>query len=167
MTHRSKDQIIYGLFDSPSAFERAFQNLINAGIAIEDISLLMNEETHDRDFKLLERTKTKEGIAAGGLIGGALGGILGGVASLGAAITGVGLIVVGPMIAFAAAGSLMGGLIGHGVPREEAERLHQELHAGKMMIAVHARGPADIEFAQAILRAAHAEPISPTATLHA
>jgi hypothetical protein len=159
-----KEQIIYGLFDSRSTFERAFQNLLNAGIPIEDISLLMNEETHDRDFKFLEQTKTKEGIAAGGLLGGTLGGILGGVASLGAAITGIGLVVVGPMIAFAAAGGLIGGLIGHGVQREEAEHLHQELHAGKMMIAVHAHEPGGVEYAKAILRGAHGEPLETTAT---
>jgi hypothetical protein len=159
MKRHPKEEIIYGLFDSPERVERAYQKLIYAGIPIEDISLLMTEDARDRDFKMLTKTKTKEGVAAGSILGGTLGGILGGVASLGSAITGVGLVIVGPMLALAATGGLLGGLIGHGVPREEAERLHQEIHAGKAMIAVHTHDAEHTVYAKAILNNLHAEPV--------
>jgi uncharacterized membrane protein len=117
----------------------------------------MNEDVHDRDFKALERTRTKEGIAAGSLVGGALGGVLAGVVSLGSAITGIGLVIVGPALAFAAAGGLIGGLMGHGVEEGEAKRLHDELRAGKAMITVHIHDPQKVAVAEAILAANHAE----------
>jgi hypothetical protein len=63
--------------------------------------------------------------------------MLGGVAALGSAITGIGLVIVGPAIAFAAAGSLIGGLVGAGVPTDEAKRLQDEVNRGKALIAVH------------------------------
>src|SRR5947207_1806350 len=102
MKRHPDEEVIYGLFDSAKTVERAYKRLVDVGIAIEDISLLMSEDTHDRDFPMLEKKKTKEGVVAGGILGGTLGGILGGIASLGAAITGIGLIIVGPMIALAA-----------------------------------------------------------------
>jgi hypothetical protein len=63
--------------------------------------------------------------------------MLGGVAALGTAITGIGLIIVGPAVAFAAAGSLLGGLVGAGVPSEEAKRLQDEVNRGMALVAVH------------------------------
>lgn len=139
MKQNTKDPIIYELFPSSKELEPAYDALIRAGISFDDISLLMNEDVHERDFAMLDRNKTKEGIAAGSILGGTLGGVLGGVVGLGSAITGIGLVVVGPVLALAAAGGLIGGLIGHGVPEDEARVLHNELQSGKAMIAVHVR----------------------------
>lgn len=159
MKRHRKDQIIYELFSSPKDLEHAYDSLVRAGFALEDVSLLMNEDVHDRDFKMLERTKTKEGVAAGSLVGGALGGVLGGVVSLGSAITGIGLVIVGPALALAAAGGLIGGLMGHGVPEEEAKRLHDAIHEGKAMIAVHVNDPRRAQIALEIFKAFKGEPV--------
>jgi uncharacterized membrane protein len=159
MKRHPNEKIIYGLFEKPAELEHAYDSLVRSGIEVEDISLLMNEDVHDRDFKALDRTKTKEGAAAGSIVGGTIGGVLGGVVALGSAITGIGLVVVGPALALAAAGGLIGGLMGHGVPEDEAKHLHDELHAGKAMMAVHLRDPKKIVVAQEILKAYHGEPI--------
>jgi outer membrane lipoprotein SlyB len=163
MKRHPKEEIIYGLFDTPKHLEEAYHLLLAAGIKDDDISLLMTEDTHDRDFKMLEKNKAKEGVAAGGILGGTLGGILGGVASLGSVITGIGLVIVGPMIALAAAGGLLGGLIGHGMPKDEAERLQKEIHDGKTMMAVHVHDPHEIKRAKAIFRAADGEELAANA----
>lgn len=159
MKQRANEKILHELFDSAKQLERAYDSLVRAGIAIEDISLLMNEDVHDRDFAALERTKTKEGIVAGSIVGGTLGGVLGGVVALGSAITGIGLVVVGPALALAAAGGLIGGLVAHGVPEQEAKRLHDAIHDGRAMMAVHVRDPKTLEVVSEIFKAHRGEPI--------
>jgi uncharacterized membrane protein len=159
MKRNANEKIIYELFESPNHLEPAFNNLLSSGVSIDDISLLMNEDVHDRDFKVLERSKTKQGIAAGSIVGGALGGVLGGVVALGSAITGIGLVVVGPALALAAAGGLIGGLIGHGVPEDEAKHLHAELQSGKAMLAVHVYEPKMRATVEEIFRVSRGETI--------
>lgn len=137
--------ILYGLFDDRSTLEHAFAQLRGQSqIRLDDISLLFSEDVHDRDFAFLDRTRTKEGVLAGGAVGGVLGSIVAGMVSLGALATGVGLLAVGPIVGLAAAGGLVGGLVGHGVPEEVAGRLHAALHAGRVMMAVHTHDPAQI-----------------------
>jgi hypothetical protein len=157
MHAHKRPQIVYGLFTSPKHFVQAYRSLLDAHVSMDDISLLMSEDTHERDFRILSENWGKEGAAAGGIVGGTLGGFLGGVASLGTAITGLGMVVIGPMLALAATGGLLGGLIGHGIPKDEAERLSREISSGKSMIAVHVRAPIDVEKACAIFAAEKGE----------
>ncbi len=132
------EKILYALFDDRETLERAFQQLRGKSqLRLDDISLLLSEDVRDRDFAFLDRTKTKEGVLAGGAVGGVLGGIVAGMVSLGALATGVGLLAVGPIVGLAAAGGLVGGLVGHGVPEERAARLHAALHQGQVLMAVH------------------------------
>lgn len=152
--------IIHGLFDSCAEMEQALRTLVAEGVSIDDISVLMTEDTHDRDFKILDRTRARDGAVLGGLVGGTIGGILGGVTSLGTAITGVGLVIVGPILAIAATGGLIGGFIGHGIPAAEANRLQHEIHEGKAMLAVHPRNPDQAALARRVLASTHGEELS-------
>lgn len=141
-SHRREQQVVYAMFEDRGHIEAAFTELTKLGIAVEDISLVMSEDTHDRDFKLLERTKALKGAAAGGLMGGAIGGILGGLIGIGSIVTGgIGLIVMGPALAFGAAGGLFGGLLGRTVPDDRALVLKAELTEGKTLMAVHLSDP--------------------------
>ncbi|MCC7383180.1 MAG: hypothetical protein IT384_15180 [Deltaproteobacteria bacterium] len=161
MKRNPDERALYALFDSADEMERAFDDLIAAGISVDDISLLMTEETHDRGFKALEKHRTREGAAAGGAVGVTLGGILGGLTVLGATFTGgIGILVVGPVLALAAAGSVVGGLIGHGIPEEETKRLHDALHQGKAMLAVHTHKPGQIATVEGILGRYHGEDVT-------
>lgn len=159
MKRHPNEEIIYALFDDAATVEKTYRELLTAGIDVDDISLLMNEDTHDRDFKALDRTRTGRGATAGTILGGTLGGVVGGLAALGTALSGVGLIVAGPMLALAAAGGLIGGLIGHGMPAEEVERLKNALHEGRAMIAVHVHRPEDKRAARRVFKLEHGEEV--------
>jgi hypothetical protein len=159
MNRQRNERVIYGLFDDPRELEIAFNRLLAVDVPVDDISLLMNEDVHERDFKPLHRTHTREGVAVGSVVGSALGGVLGGLAVLGSAMTGIGVLVVGPMLALGASGGVLGGLIGHGIPEEEAKRLQDAIHAGKAMIAVHANTARSADIATAILKNSHGEPV--------
>jgi nucleotide-binding universal stress UspA family protein len=158
-TNRREQQIVYAMFEDRGHIESAFDELTKMGIAVEDISLVMSEDTHDRDFKLLDRTKALKGAAAGGLMGGAIGGILGGLIGVGSIVTGgIGLIVMGPALAFGAAGGLFGGLLGRTVPDDRALVLKAELIEGKTLMAVHLQDPTLAEEVRALTVRCGAEP---------
>jgi hypothetical protein len=135
-----EEQLVYAMFEDRRHLETAFAELTAFGIAVEDISLVMSEDTHEQDFKLLDRTKALKGATAGGLMAGTVGGILGGLIGIGSVVTGgIGLIVMGPALAFAAAGGLFGGLLGRTVPDDRAMVLKAEIAEGKTLMAVHVR----------------------------
>lgn len=151
------DKTTYALFDSPEEMERAFRELLACGISIEDISMLMTETTRDRVFDpLLKQTRAVDGAMAGGVFGGTLGGILGGLVALGVS-GGVGLLVLGPALAFAATGGLVGGFLGHEIEEGETKRIHGALHEGKALMAVHTHRPHELQAARLILNREHAE----------
>jgi hypothetical protein len=154
---KKQDDVVYAMFDKQEDLEAAFQELVKEGVQVEDLSVLMTEETHDRDFRFLDRTRTREGIAAGSVLGGAIGGVIGGLAALGAAMTGVGTIVIGHAVAFAAAGGVLGGVMGHAVPEEEAQRLRDALHRGKVLMCVHVKPSFEHEAVERVLARFHGE----------
>jgi hypothetical protein len=159
MKRHPEEQLLYALFESPAEVEGAMKRLVDAGISIDDISLMLDESTPSPEFAGLERTRTAKGVAAGTLIGGSLGGVVGGLVGLGATMTGIGLIVVGPLLVMAAAGGIMGGLIGHGLPAEEAERLHNAVKAGQAMIAVHTHEPDEVALVRGIFAELHGDEV--------
>lgn len=150
MKRHPNEQIIYALFENEEALKEAFAGLVKAGIKVDDISVLLTENAHESGFSRLERTKAPEGAMAGGLLGGAIGGVIGGLAAFGA-VTGVGLLVMGPALAFAAAGGLLGGLLGHGVPEEEANWVKEQINSGKAMLAVHVNKPEEMRISRRVL----------------
>ena len=154
------DTIIYGLFDTVDDLDVAFTALTESDISPDDISLLMSEDTHGADFEPLFKDRTRDGAVAGGFLGTALGGMLGGLAGLGLAASGIGVMVVGPALAFGAAGGVIGGLMAHGVPEGEAALLHQQIHAGKVMLAVHTHRPEEIRIARRVFEACRGEEVS-------
>lgn len=154
------EQIIHAMFDDAAQIEKAFQALQAEGIPPEKITLVMTEDTHDRDFKALERTKAVQGATAGGLMAGTIGGILGGLTAFGSVVTGgIGLVVMGPALAFAAAGGLFGGLLGRTVPEDRALVLKAQLNEGKTLMAVHADDKNTADKIAKMIATAGGEPI--------
>jgi hypothetical protein len=94
-----------------------------------------------------KHTKAPEGATTGATTGGVIGGVLGLLAGIGAlAIPGVGpFIAAGPIMATlggmglgGALGTIVGGLIGLGIPEYEAKRYESRLHEGGILLSVRA-----------------------------
>lgn len=94
-----------------------------------------------------KHTKAPEGATTGATTGGVIGGVLGLLAGIGAlAIPGVGpFIAAGPIMATlggmglgGALGTVVGGLIGLGIPEYEAKRYESRLHEGGILLSVRA-----------------------------
>jgi hypothetical protein len=160
-------QLVTGIFPNRAVAERATQNLIDAGFAPEDTSILMSEGTRGREFQMKESTKAPEGAVTGATVGGILGAVAAGLVALGTlAVPGVGLVAAGPIVAAlsglgagAAAGGVVGGLVGLGVPEHEAKFYDEEIRKGGILVGVYAHGDRT-KLAREILDAAGATKVN-------
>lgn len=137
--------LVSGLFMSRGTADEAVQDLVHAGYAADDISVLMSETTRGREFAVKGSTKAPEGATTGATVGGVLGAIAAGLAAAGVlVIPGVNLVAVGPVLAAlaglgagAAAGGLTGALIGVGIPEHEAKFYKEEIERGGILVGVY------------------------------
>lgn len=137
---------VSGILRSPREVEELLTALHSRGLDEEDISVVMSEKTHNEFFAIKDETKAPEGATIGGLSGGLLGIIIGGLTVAGTVLLpGVGLLVAGPLIGAltagaigTAAGSLVGGLIGAGIPEHEAKFFEDSLkESGNVLVVAH------------------------------
>jgi uncharacterized protein (TIGR02271 family) len=138
---------LVGLFDNFPEAQSVVQELVNNGVAREDISLAANDATGEyakyADSNASEMSGTATGATTGAVVGG-LGGLLIGLGAL--AIPGIGPIVAaGPLIATltgAGVGAVAGGLIGAltdiGIPEEEAGYYAEGVRRGGTLVTVRA-----------------------------
>lgn len=145
------DEWITGFFRDRHAADGAVDDLQKAGYGINDISVVMTEDTRARKFSAEKGNKAPEGAATGGVVGGALGAIVAGLTATGsiAAIAATGgaaaPLVVGPLAAAlaglgagAVGGGIIGGLVGLGIPEVRAKEYEQKLRDGAIMVSVRA-----------------------------
>lgn len=140
---------------------------MNAGFSSDDISLLMSDTTHGREFAIKKSTKAPEAAAAGATIGGVLGAVAAGLAAIGSiAVPGLSLVAAGPVVAAltglgagAATGGLTGALIGLGIPEHEAKFYDKEIERGGILLGVYAHDDR-VKIAKEILEASGAEKVS-------
>jgi len=149
-------RFISGLFPNRAEAERAVDALEDLGYAQDDISVVMQPATRERDSRApdLERTGAEDvhvaadvGVGAG--FGGTLGAIIAGVTATGAIVATGGVaapIVAGPLAAIlagAGAGGIAGGIIGAltsvGVPKNRLEEYETGLERGAILVGVNAR----------------------------
>jgi len=137
---------IIGIVESRAHAEAVVESLREAGVSVNDISVLFPDKRGTQDFAHTNSTKAPEGAIAGVSTGGLLGGTLGLLAGIGAlAIPGLGpFIAAGPLMAAlsgAAAGATLGGLtgalVGMGIPEIEAKVYDGKVRGGNILIAVH------------------------------
>lgn len=142
---------IVGLYDNLTTAQQVVQELLNAGFSNDDISLVANDAGGDvsRHDTTVDRDEGSLGAATGvgAGTGAAIGGIGGLLIGLGAlAIPGIGpVIAAGPLVAAlvgAGVGAVVGGLVGAlvdmGVPREDAEYYAEGVRRGGTLVTVHA-----------------------------
>lgn len=145
------DEWITGFFRDHHTADKAVEELQKVGYGINDISVMMTEDTRARKFSAEKGNKAPEGAATGGVVGGALGAIIAGLTATGsiAAIAATGgaaaPLVAGPLAAAlaglgagAVGGGIIGGLVGLGIPEIRAKEYEQKLRDGAIMVSVRA-----------------------------
>jgi len=135
---------IVGVFDTRDDARQAIQELRTAGYSHESIGFVSR-----RPDGSLERDGTEdssyweEGTGIGAAVGAAAGTGLG-LAVMAGLLTPVGPVIAGGALiallasagAGATVGSVVGGLIGLGVPEDDAEYFETELNRGKSLVTV-------------------------------
>lgn len=157
-------KLVTGIFQSRESAELASEELIRAGFAPEDISLLVSETTHGREFAVKQSTKAPEGAATGAAVGGVLGAVAAGLAAVATiSVPPISLLAAGPLVAAltglgagAATGGLIGGLTGLGIPEHEAKFYDGELQKGGILLGVYSHHDR-VKLAREILDNAGAE----------
>jgi hypothetical protein len=164
-----KNTSVFGIFKSVVEAERAADQLLAAGFANGDISVLLSDQRSTRDFAHEKNTKAPEGATTGMAAGGALGGTLGLLAGLGTlAIPGLGpFIAAGPIMAMlggmgagGAIGGLLGALVGMGIPEYEAKRYEGRVKSGGVLLSVHCGTSEEINRAEQMLKGMGAEDVA-------
>lgn len=123
--------------------ERAASRLVEEGFPDSQISMLVSDATKEKHLAMQKRTKAPEGAATGAAIGGVTGALIAGLTTVaGIVVPGLGLLVVGPLIAALAGagaggalGGLVGGLTGLGFTEIEAKMVEDALRNGNVALA--------------------------------
>lgn len=150
--------MVTGIFGDAEGVEQAYEAATRLGYDKGDINVVMSDETRKRYFSEhrpvdtdLAR-KTAEGGELGGPTGGRIGILLPILAAVGTtvALSGVGLIVAGPIAAaLTAAGAtglaagLIGALADWGVPEDRLRQYEAEIQNGGILVGVKSRSPED------------------------
>jgi hypothetical protein len=166
-SHNPARPIRAGVYSHVENADRAVANLLAAGFARDEISVMCSNEAIERHFQQFNHeqpagTHTPASAAIGTAVGAAIGGL--------AAVTG--LITTGGAAVLAAgavatwAGGIVGGFLGammtRGVEKELANFYDQALTQGKILVAVHderADAAERLSRAEKILIDAGAEPL--------
>lgn len=140
-------QTVVGMFETRPEAEDAINRLQTAGFPRERIGVAMRD--HRQSADVAETTGAGDLAAEGataGVVSGAGVGALIGIALAGSSVIlpGIGPLLIGGPIAAgltgagigAASGGLLGGLIGAGIPEEEAKVYHTRLEQGHILVSV-------------------------------
>ena len=137
-----------GLYKSSTDALQAIQLLEEAGVAAADISLVASsDDLSSVSISDEPHSKAPGGFAIGAAGGGTVGAILAGIGAAGSLVTGgasLGLLVAGPIAttlmgagAGAAAGSVIGGMIGAAaIPETDLKFYENAIKAGSVLIGV-------------------------------
>ncbi len=137
---------VVGLFDDRSKAESAINRLMSEGVDRDSISIAMKDAREATS--LAEATGTNdlsgEGATAGAVSGAGVGALVG-IALLGSTVLlpGLGTFLIGGPIAAAltgagigaASGGLIGGLVGAGIPEEEASHYASGIDKGGIFVS--------------------------------
>jgi len=162
---------VYCIVPDRTQAERIVESLRGAGFASGDISVLLPDKSGTRDFAHEQNTKMPEGATTGGVAGMGVGAVLGWLAGIGTlAIPGVGpFIAAGPIMAalggaavVGAAGGIIGGLVGMGIPEYEAKLYDGKIRGGSALISVHTSNSDQVKSAKDIFEREGGEDVHST-----
>jgi hypothetical protein len=144
-------RVVVGVFHNWPAAEHALVGLKAEGFDPTRIGFMMRTTQEAR--QVTSEAGADVGAAPGGMLGGALGAILADTGSV--VIPGVGPFIAAGILETAitggAAGAVIGGLVGLGVPHEEAGYYNRRVQEGAALVTVDAQGR-ESETQQILLR---------------
>jgi len=133
---------LVGLFPDRAAAERAIQSLQAAGFDPSRIGVVLRDRDEAREVAQEHALNSTAGAVTGSVIGGGAGTLLAATGAL--VVPGIGPFISGGILATAlvggAVGWLVGGLVGLGIPREEAEYYQGRVEQGSALVTVDASG---------------------------
>jgi hypothetical protein len=151
-------ETVAGIFERRSDAEAAIRRLEEAGFGADSIGVALRDERVAGTDREPEDDLSAEGATAGAISGAGVGALVG-LALVGSTfvLPGVGPILVGGSLATgvvttagataaaltgagvgAASGGIIGGLIGAGIPDEEAKRYAEHLGRGHVLVTIQA-----------------------------
>lgn len=142
---------VTALFRERWTAHAAVEQLVQAGFSRDDISVLMSEQTHAREFAPASgvRALFSESSPARATTGGVLGAIVSSLVALlpGATLLAAGPLAAGPLVAPNVEGALAPAvivevLVRAGIPEPDAELASRRLHGGAILVGVRANGRA-------------------------
>ncbi len=151
-------RVVVGVFPNRGVAEQAVVGLKEAGFDPSRIGFMMR--TTEETWQAADAVGVNEvgadvstGAVTGGVLGGALGAILAATGTF--VIPGIGPFISAGILATAiaggAAGAIVGGLVGLGIPHEEAEYYNRRMQEGAALVMVDAAGR-ESEARQILLR---------------
>jgi hypothetical protein len=170
--HRDR-RVVAGLFPDIRSARAVVTELKAVGFTNKEIGLAMTNPTENAtSTETVTDTRAAEEATTGAVGGGVLGGLTGLLIAAGVvAIPGLGALLAGGVLASAlgvtgasvvagtglgaAAGGLVGGLIGLDISESEARHFEAGIRSGRVLVLVHTRER--VEEAQAILQRHHGE----------
>jgi hypothetical protein len=154
---------VIGLMENLHEAQAVVRELIESGIAREDVGFMANEKHAAPPAGGVTEVATQ--TASDAIAGAGTGAALGGAAGLALALVPLAIPGIGPILAAGAlataiagagigavAGGLIGALTGLGVPEEEAHYYAEAMRRGGILVTVAADNKAQAELAVAIMR---------------
>lgn len=133
---------IVGLFPDRASAEQAIADLKSAGFDPGRMGIVMRDRQEARDVASDQGINSTTGAVTGSAIGGTAGAVLAATGAL--VIPGIGPFISGGILATSlaggAAGWLIGGLVGLGIPHEEAKYYQGRVEQGSTLLSVDAPG---------------------------
>ena len=158
----AKPKLVTGLFKNRVAAEAAVDAILKRGYTRDDISVMMSDSTHNKEFALQAKTHAADGAGIGGAVGGVVGAVLAAIVAVGSTILlpGLGLVIAGPIAAAlagagagAATGGVIGALIGAGIPEYRAKVYEAGLKGGGILLGVEAKSDEEVDKLEELLEA--------------
>ena len=165
-THEHKT--VVGVFRKRASADSCYNALLDHGFSMADVNVMMSDKTRAAEYAWNEHehkgTKAgslgTEGMGVGGATGLALGATIAAIAAIGTSlvIPGLNLIVAGPLLAALAGGGagaltggILGGLIGLGIPEQDAKVYNKALEEGGVVMIVTVRDSEHAKEAERIM----------------
>jgi hypothetical protein len=163
-TATARSTHVIGVYESLPEAQQAVEQLLRAGVPVEDVSIVANLENEERVHGFVSPGEAaKEGARRGAMVGG-LFGLLSGTAFFFA--PGVGPVVVVGALASALAGAgegalaggVIGAILGKIVQRQHIQQYEQHVKDGKYLVVVRS-DPATLERIQETLHGTSASEV--------